>query len=299
MPGVPGIDRLVMNIVGDTAVMVQGLISGDFDAVHSVTSQDIPMLQANPDVRLQRGLTALVEVLAMNTAREPLSDVAFRQAVAMAIDKESVMEIAYGGGPIVGSFMDYGNSYYVDFTAMWPYDPEAARDRLATSSYAGQRLVMKVPENFDAHVTAAQMYQEMLKKIGVNVDLQLVDWSTWLGEVYRGDRDYDFTVIGHTGKLDPSGRLGVRADTAMGSGTSYVQWVNATAATAIAEAAVVSDTAKRRRLYAIALEEMAREVPHVYVGSNYRYLATRSNVTGLRQDTSLDTFDFRFVQIGN
>lgn len=297
MSGVPMIDGVVMNIIGDAAVMVQGLVSGDFDAVHSVTSQDLAMLEADPNVTLQQGLTALVEVLAMNTARAPMSDVAFRQAVAMAIDKETVMEIAYGGGPIVGSFMDYGNGYYVDFTELLPYDSAQARDALEASSYDGERLVMRVPENFDAHVTAGQMYQEMLEDIGVNVELQLVDWSTWIGEVYRGDRDYDFTVIGHTGKLDPSGRLGSSAEKAYGSGTSYVQWVNPTAADAIGQAAVESSEVERRRLYTIALEEMAREVPQVYVGSNYRYLATRSNVTGLRQDTSLDTFDFRFVEI--
>lgn len=298
MAGAPSIDGVVINIIGDSAVMVQGLMSGDFDAIESVGSQDIPMLEADPGVTLQRGLTALVEVLAMNTQRGVLADTGFRQAVAMAIDKEAVMEIAYGGGPIVGTFMDVGNPYYVDFTAMWPYDPQRARAAVASSPYNGETLVMRVPENYDAHVTAAQMYQEMLEEVGINVELQLVDWSTWLGEVYRGDRDYDFTVIGHTGKLDPSGRLGNTAESAYGSGASYVQWVNPTAANAIGQAAVVSDLVERRRLYTTALEEMAREVPHVYVGSNYRYLATRSNVRGVRQDTLLDTFDFRYVEIG-
>jgi peptide/nickel transport system substrate-binding protein len=292
MPGRPSIDGVVINIIPEDAVMVQGLLTGDLDAVESVTAQDLPMLEANRDITVQTDLSTLVMVLAMNTQRPPLDSVAIRQAVAQAIDKESVMEIAYGGGEVVNTFMDYANPYYVAFDYN-PYDPEAARAALVAAGYDdSEPLIMKVPENYEAHVKAGEMYQEMLESVGMNVELQLIDWSTWLGEVYRGDRDYDFTVIGHTGKLDPSGRLGD-----YGTGASYVQWTNSIAADAISQAAAVVDPDERMRLYSIALEQMSIEVPQVYVGTSYRYLATQSNVHGLRQDTQLDTFDFRYVEI--
>jgi len=299
MGGFPRIDGVVINVIPENAVMVQGLISGDLDAVEAVLATDLPQLDADPNISVVRGLSTLVEVLAMNTSREPFSNLAVRQAVAQAIDKQAVMDIAYGGGEVVATFMDYGNPYYVDFSELLPYDPAAARVALQQAGYdASKPLIMRVPENYDAHVKAGEMYQEMLESVGMNVELQLVDWSTWLGEVYRGDRDYDLTIIGHTGKLDPSGRLRSTAETAYGSGVSYVQWINPTAAEAIGAAARVVDPDERKRLYTIALGEMAREVPQVYVGSNYRYLATRSNVSGLHQDTQLDTFDFRYVEIG-
>jgi peptide/nickel transport system substrate-binding protein len=135
------------------------------------------------------------------------------------------------------------------------------------------------------------MYQEMLEAVGINVELRLVDWSTWLNDVYRGG-NYDFTVIGHTGKLDPDGRLG-----GYGTDATYVNWVNQEAADAIAEAKVTVDPEARQALYGRALELMAREVPHAYVGTSYRYVAMRGNVSGFHQDAKLDTFDFRYVEI--
>ena len=294
MPETPQIEGVVFNIITENAVMVQGLLSGDLHAVEAVGAHDLPMLQADPDITVHTSLSALVMVLAMNTARAPMNNVVFRQAVAQSIDKQAVMDIAYGGGKVVNTFMDYANPYYVEFDYNG-YDPPGAKAALGSIGYDDSApLTMKVPENYQAHVKAGEMYQEMLESVGIRVELQLVDWSTWLDQVYRGDRDYDFTVIGHTGKLDPSGRLG-----RYGTGTSYVQWTDPAAADAISRGGTAVDFQERRRLYAVALERMSSQVPQVYVGSRYRYLATRSNVTGLRQDTQLDTFDFRYVEIGD
>ena len=293
MPNAPRIEGVVFNIIPETAVMVQGLINGDLDAVESVSSQDRPMLEANPEVRVHSSLSAMVLVLAMNTARAPMDNVEFRRAAARSIDKQAVLDIAYGGGKVVNTFMDYGNAYYMDFDYN-AYSPEAARAALERMGYDGSvPLTIKLPENYQAHVTAGEMYQQMLKAVGIDVNLQLVDWSTWLDDVYRGG-NFDLTVIGHTGRLDPGRRLG-----GYGSGGTYVQWTDAAAAEAIEQADKVADFSERRRLYGIALERMSSQVPHVYVGSLNLHLGTRANVTGLRKDARLDTFDFRFVEMGD
>jgi peptide/nickel transport system substrate-binding protein len=41
------------------------------------------------------------------------------------------------------------------------------------------------------------------------------------------------------------------------------------------------------------LEIYAREVPFVYVGTSYRYIAMQRNIEGFLMQTKLDTFDFR------
>ena len=53
--------------------------------------------------------------------------------------------------------------------------------------------------------------------------------------------------------------------------------------------------AARKPLYDEALGIMAREVPFVFVGTSYRYIATRASVSGLVMDSKLDTFDFRYT----
>jgi peptide/nickel transport system substrate-binding protein len=63
----------------------------------------------------------------------------------------------------------------------------------------------------------------------------------------------------------------------------------------INKAKQVADVAERKRLYADAMEIMAKDVPFVYLGTSYRYKAYRSNVSEYRMTPALDTFDFRWT----
>ena len=248
------------------------------------------MLQANPKVTIKKELSSLIMVMAMNCAREPLNDLRVRQAVNYAIDKRTVLDIAYGGGRVGSTFLDTGNPYYTDFSSLYPYNPEKARQLLKDAGVENREFTIAVPQNYPLHVKAAELMQQMLAKVGMNVKIQLMDWSTWLSSVYSGG-NFDFTVIGHTGKLDPDGTLA-----GYGAG-KYVHWYNATAAAKIKEAAMVSEFSARKKLYTDALEIMAKEVPFVYIGTSYRYVGTRSNVFDFRMTPSLDSFDFRWTEM--
>ncbi len=290
MKGLPKLDKIILNIIPEASIQVQGLIAGQIDIVFIIDSDDIPMLDSSPDVRLEENLTSLIMVMPMNTSVAPLDDLRVRQAINYAIDKQKILDIAYGGGEPIGTFMDRGNAYYKDFTDLYPYNPEKAKQLLKEAGVGDDvELKLYLPQNYALHVKAGEMYQEMLTQVGLNVKIQLIDWSTWISDVYRASK-FDLTVIGHTGKLDPNGTL-----RGYGEG-KYVQWMNADAASLIKEAAVTSKYEDRKALYDQALEIMAKEVPFVYLGSSYRTTGLRTDVSGFRITPNLDTFDFRWSE---
>jgi peptide/nickel transport system substrate-binding protein len=291
MKGLPKIDGVQINIVPERAIQVQGLLSGAIDVVDIVDPEDLPTLKANPKVNVSKNLTAQVLVMAMNCSRPPLDDLRVRQAITYAIDKQTVLDIAYGGGTPGSTFIDTGNSYYTDFTSLYPYNPEKAKQLVKETGVGSKVLTIHVPQNYPLHVKAAELYQQMLEKVGMNVKIQLVDWSSWMSGVYT-DRNYDLTVIGHTGKLDPDGTLA-----GYGTTNRYVKWINQTVADNLAKAAQYSDYATRKKLYTEALEIMAKEVPFMYLGTSYRYVGTRANVVDFRMTPSLDSFDFRWTEL--
>ena len=292
MKDLPKLDQVVMNIIPERAVQVQGLMTGAIDAIEFVDTEDIKILQESSDVQIDESLTALILVMAMNCTNPILSNVKVRQAVNYAIDKQKVLAIAYGGGKVIGTFMDAGNAYYRDFTGLFPYDPEKARALLREAAIpADASFEMVLPSNYDMHVKAGQLYQEMLRRVGLNVKIKLVDWPTWLSDAYTNAK-YDFTVVGHTGKLDPDGTLGN-----YGNKNRYVRWDNPECLGLITKAAGITDFAARKKLYDQALEIMAREVPFMYLGSSYRYKAYRKNVSEYRMTPKLDTFDFRWTDV--
>jgi peptide/nickel transport system substrate-binding protein len=292
MKGLPKLNQVLMHIITERAVHVQGLISGQIDVSYIIDQDDIPLLQASPDVKIDKPLTALILVMSINCRNPVLSDVRVRQALNHAIDKQKVLDVAYGGGKPIGTFMDFGNAYYKDFTSLYPYDPEKAKKLLAEAGVdKNTTLELFLPQNYEMHVKAGELYHAMLTKVGLNVKIKLVDWSTWISDVYRGSK-FDLTVIGHTGKLDPDGTLG-----GYGTESRYVKWINPVAAELIKEAKTVSGFENRKVLYDEVLEFMAREVPFMYLGSSYRRIAYRKNVSDFRMTPKLDTFDFRWTTL--
>ena len=288
--GNPKIDVLTMHIIIERSVQVQALMAGELDAIYNVNEEDIVLLENNPDVDIEKRLTALVMVMAMNTRKPPLNDIRVRQAINHAIDKQTVLDIAYGGGRTIGTFMDYNDPYYEEFSSLYSFDPERARELLKAAGVGAEtEFEMFLPQIYEPHVRAGELYQEMLSNVGLNVKIRLIDWPTWISDVYRGGQ-YDFTVIGHTGKLDPDGRL-----SGYGTDKTYVGWISDEAAALIAAGRQAIDFEARKSLYSKALKLMAEEVPFVFTGTSYRYIATRAEVSGFRMDTKLDTFDFRHV----
>jgi peptide/nickel transport system substrate-binding protein len=290
MAGLPKVDNVEMFIIPETSVQVQSLMAGQVDVVFIVDADSIPMLEANPDVRIEENLTALILVMAMNCERPFLSDVRVRQAINYAIDKQKILDIAYGGGEPINTFMDRGNAFYND-VEFYTYNPEKAKALLKEAGVdPNHEFELFLPQNYALHVSAGEMYQEMLSDVGLNVKIQLVDWSTWISDVYRG-HNFDFTAIGHTGKLDPDGTL-----RGYGEG-KYVSWYDEKSAQLLKDAVVTIGFEERKVLYNEVLETMAKEVPFVYLGSSYRQTGIRNNVEGFVITPKLDTFDFRWTVV--
>lgn len=176
MKGYPKLDKIIMNIIPEASVQVQGLLSGQLDISYMVGKDDVPLLEKSPDVKLEKNLTSLIMVMAINCSKPPFDNLKVRQALNYAIDKQKILDTAYSGGKIIGTFMDYGNAYYKDFTSLYPYNPEKAKE-LLTQAGVGKDVEIKMylPQNYPPHVKAGEMYQEMLSKVGLNVKIQMVD----------------------------------------------------------------------------------------------------------------------------
>jgi len=293
MKGLPKLDGVNIHIITEQTVMIQALLGGQIDAAYRIDSKDVPTLEQNPNTKVDTKLSAMNLVMSINCSRTPLSDLRVRQAINHAIDKQQVLDVVYGGGKVIGTFMDYGNPYYKDFAALYPYNPNRARQLLREAGVGPDRVFeLFLPQNYELHVKAGEMYQAMLTQVGLNVQIRMIDWSTWISDVYSKS-NYDLTVIGHTGKLDPDGILG-------GYGVAarrYVRWENPRAAELIVKAATVSGFEERRKLYDEVLELMAREVPFMYLGTPYEYNGLRNNVVEFRMTPNLDTFDFRWTEL--
>lgn len=292
--GEPEVEEVVIRYVADTSVQFQGLQTGEFDIAVDVAAVDWPTIESDPRFVLEQGPSGLVLVSALNTRRPYLEDPRVRRALNLAVDTDTVMEVAYGGGFPVGTFMEAGSPWLPDTIEPYGYDPERARELLAEAGVPDDwTLDMALPQPYDTHITAGQVIQDMLGDVGVTVEIRVVEWGVWLGEIYANDRDFDMTVIGHTGKLDASGRLGGYGE----RDRTYHGYENAEVAAMVQEAAVISDPGERAELYAAVLTALHDEPPFIYIGTPFTTFARAADVDGFWITPLLDTFDLRSLRV--
>ena len=82
------------------------------------------------------------------------------------------------------------------------HDPAAAKKLLAEAGYKGEKIVMlankRYPQSFDAAVIA----QQMLKSVGINAEIEVLEWATQLDRYNKGN--YQIQAFPYSGRLDPS-----------------------------------------------------------------------------------------------
>ncbi len=191
------VDKVTYKIIDNAETLVMSLKSGAVDLVAHLTSAQVKELGEGFTVK--EGTMNLVQAVYLNNSKEPFNNIKVRQALSYAIDRTAIMNyLADGRGAAVGSsmypaFQKYFRPELVDY---YKYDVEKAKQLLTDAGYPdGFEMTITVPSNYQPHVDTAEVIAEQLKAIGVTVNIDLVDWGTWLSKVYQG-RDYQSTVIG-------------------------------------------------------------------------------------------------------
>ncbi|HZW98846.1 MAG TPA: ABC transporter substrate-binding protein [Trueperaceae bacterium] len=287
--GAPQVDQVVIRFVPDSAVQLQGLTTGEFDVIDTVASADQATIESNADLALVRDPSGLALVAAINTRREALADPRVRQAFNHAVDSQTVLDVAYGGGTPIGTFMEAGSPWMPDSIEPFAYDPERAQELLNEAGASGLSLDMALPQPYENHIQAGQMIQDYLSDVGVSAEIRIVEWGVWLSDVYGGAHDYDLTVIGHTGKLDPTGRLDGYATEA----DNYPGFDDPEMAAWLESGSQETDPDARRQVYTNVLQRMHDGAPFIYIGTPDRVHARKASLEGFWITPMLDSFDFR------
>lgn len=191
------IDKVIFKVCANTDTIVMELNGGSIDMFARVTPAQVAQL--NQEYEVLEGTMNLVQAMYLNNAVEPFNDVKVRQALSYCIDKEALlMMVSDGKGTPIGSsmFPSFGKYYMPELNEVYKKDIEKAKSLLTEAGYPdGFSFTIKVPSNYTQHIDTAQVLVEQLKEINVTANIELIEWDSWLSDVYAG-RDYQATVVG-------------------------------------------------------------------------------------------------------
>lgn len=176
--------------------IVTSLLSGSIDMCGHLTPAQAAEVSSKYDIA-KGGMNSVYGVY-LNNAVAPLDNADVRRALCHAVNVEEIMTLVFDGeGTPVGSSMypAFGKYFCEELTGYYDFDPEKAEQMLADAGYPdGFDLELTIASNITQYVETAQVVSEQLKAVGVNVSINLVDWETWLSEVYVG-RNYEATIV--------------------------------------------------------------------------------------------------------
>jgi peptide/nickel transport system substrate-binding protein len=189
------IRRLQFNVVPDTITSALEIQKGSADAASNVLTPDmVYALSTAPGVEETHGPGSNVWYLNFNTQDPVLRDKRVRQALALAIDKQPILDALWRGHARLANSLlppgQWARASDADL-AQYPHDPARAAALLQAAGYPaggdGVRLhlTLKISTDVTTRLLAAVLQQQM-RAAGIALSIRSAEFGTFYSDVTRG-----------------------------------------------------------------------------------------------------------------
>ena len=281
----PAYDTIVYQLFTNQDAMVQALKNGQIDIADGIEGSLLPAVSALPNVAVQKVVADSWINLAFNFGGRPnakplaaLQDIQVRKAIAMAIDKQQIVDKVFPGAA------DPGDTIIRPLSTFWhlsvpkdkliTFDPAGANALLDQAGYAmgadgvridpktGQPLKIRMPVSDDtpSSTQVGQLVASFLKKIGIAGTVQPVT----AGKMYDLQQagDFDAYIWYWSGDPDPNYQLSAFASSAC-PGLSDGCWKDPTYDALFAKQQATLDPAARKPIVDQMQQYVYDQVPNI------------------------------------
>jgi peptide/nickel transport system substrate-binding protein len=263
--GKPQIERMIYRVIPDPNTRLEQLRTAESDAYFDVDPQLLPQVQRIPGVEIALTPVGDLHVLRFNLRDPVLRDVRLRRAIAMAIDRKTLLAAATHGSGILVDADQPSNGWAYDPAAQSVrYDPSAARRLLG--GRAVQLTLAIAPQIINGSQLVAAIIQEDLRRVGVRAVIKQFPSAVFYGNAAQGgvlaggryQLAYDaWWVLGS----DPNDSWQMACNQMPPAGLNYSFWCDARADAAMRDALSTVDRARRKADYAIVQRAIVGDLP--------------------------------------
>ncbi|HKS08455.1 MAG TPA: ABC transporter substrate-binding protein, partial [Pyrinomonadaceae bacterium] len=252
----------------------------------------VKRLEQDPNLRVQAFPGSNVVLLTLNTTSPPLDNVKVRQAIAYAIDRQSMIQnLLRGYGKIAHSIIPE-ESWAYSPGQMYAYDPAMAKRLL---SEAGVRIDKPIVYKLSGSSISGRQYagviQNYLKEAGIPVEIQTPEQNTLFDELRRGNFQIAYTQwVG--GNQDPIFYKDLFATSEIPTQTrpsrNRSRYSNPELDAMLEVAVNTFDRAQAKDLYRKIQDVISRDVPVFPLWYQSNIVIARKNVGNIQVNASGD-----------
>lgn len=255
--------------------------AGQLDVTMAVPLSKIAPYAAEHPSPLHRVALHETRFLTFNTARPALADVRVRRALALAIDREAIVEHVLQGGPTVARhFVPAGLGGFASTTGLTG-DADEARRLLAAAGFPGGTGFPRLELSGWSQTPVLEAVQAMWKKsLGIDVQISVREAKVHVAALQTGG--YDIGFMSAIPDVADAGDL--LKDLRTGAPANYAQWSDPAYDALLDEADQAATAAARLALLARAEARLTDECPVAPLYFNAKNFLLRPGVQGWQED---------------
>ena len=298
--GTPALtDTVVFRWNSEGAARLTELQAGTVDGIDNPSPDDYEKIRDDENLILYDRPGTNVFYVGFNNWFEPVNDVRVRQALAMGIDRQRIVDNFYPAGSIVATqFMPPVIFGYTPEVAWYDFDPEAARALLAEAGYPdGFEITLNYRDVFRSYLpepgrVAEDIQAQLAENLGITVNITVMESGAFIDASNAGE--LPFYLLGW-GADYPDATNFLDYHFGLGASDQFGDTFESIT-TPLRAAAQIADPAARLALYVEANQAIKDNVPMIPVAHGASATAFKATVEGAHA-SPLGNEMFRVMQI--
>lgn len=260
-PPRPLLDRVEIVVYPDQSAERSALMSGDTDMMISVAATEFQELKEIPNVDALRTTSGKFCNIIMANDRKPFDDARVRQALALTVDRNAMVEFVAEGYGMPGNDTPLNSAYHRHYESL-PFKPrriQRARELLSEAGYPdGLRLELIASDRPYQRIPLAVALRAMAKPAGFDIEIRTMTHATYLAQVWKKGPFYVGVYNGQA-TADAIFSLLYTSDAPW----NETRWNNHDFDANVKAAKSTTNDLRRNKLYSRAQKLMYDEVPSI------------------------------------
>ncbi|MDN4504146.1 ABC transporter substrate-binding protein [Alteromonadaceae bacterium BrNp21-10] len=281
-------EKLIFDITPSRSIRLAKLLTGECDAIAFPGHSDLDIIQQKTNLVLDEKPGLNIGYWAFNTLKPPFDNALMRQALAMAIDKDTLINAVYFGSAVRAKGILPPTSWaYQKNLRGTSYNPVKARELLdeigIQPGFTMDIWAIPIERAYNPNsMKMAELIQGYLQQVGIKVNIVQYEWTTFRRKLREGL--HDSVLIGwNADSGDPDNFYRpLFSCAAIVSGTNRANWCSKEYDDLIDQALRYTDPQERRLFYQLANSILQEEMPLVPIAHAYRYQAHQQHISGFK-----------------
>ncbi|PID56729.1 ABC transporter substrate-binding protein [candidate division KSB3 bacterium] len=288
--GPPKIDTLVLKIIPDDTVRFLELKQGNVDLVQNAIPPDMIALARNTKgLKVLQKESVVIYYLGMNLHDPILRHVKVRQALAHAIDRQSIVDyLMKGQASLATGLLSPANWAYEKNVTQYDYDVEAAKRLLDEAGYPDPdgdgpeprfKLAYKT-STAPLRIRIGEVLQDQLKRVGIEItEIQTFEWAKFYADIKSGD--FQLFSLRWVGITEPDIFYSIfHSKMVPPDGRNRGRYANTRIDELVEKGRRTLDLGERKKIYSNVQKILAEELPYVYLWYPHNIVVMNERVHG-------------------